>query len=333
MFVKNSPTIADTISSEGQTRRASIRYRHNLPQMAGGLFITDGGMETSLIFLQQVELPHFASFVLLTSSEGRQQLTRYYERFLALARQHGTGFVLDTATWRANPDWAQRLGFNLSRLKEVNTAAVDLCVQLREAWGGTTSRIVINGVIGPRGDGYKAGRMDPAQAAAYHAFQAGVFADSEVDMVTATTMNTVNEAIGITHVAQAHQLPCAISFTVETDGYLADGNSLRAAIELTDEATDGAPLYYMINCAHPAHFERSLQQGEKWVERILGVRANASSKSHADLDEATELDAGDPVALGEDYRRLKANFPTLRILGGCCGTDFRHIEQICLACG
>lgn len=174
--------------------------------------------------------------------------------------------------------------------------------------------------------------MEADEAEDYHAYQISVFDGTEADMVSAITMNTVNEAIGIARAAKAHQMPCVVSFTVETDGRLADGTSLRTAIEETDEATDGSPIYYMINCAHPSHFEQALKRGERWIERIYGIRANASAKSHAELDEATELEAGDPVALGEDYRRLTANFPAIRILGGCCGTDHRHIEQICFRC-
>jgi len=308
------------------------KYRKNLPQMAGGLFLSDGGMETSLIFLQQVDLPHFASFVLLSSDEGRQHLIRYYENFLPIARKHRAGFLLDTATWRANLDWGELLGYDRSALKAANEAAVSLCSGLRKQWETPESPIVINGVIGPRGDGYKAGRMEAVEAEDYHAYQISVFDGTEADMVSAITMNTVNEAIGIARAAKAHQMPCVVSFTVETDGRLADGTSLRTAIEETDEATDGSPIYYMINCAHPSHFEQALKRGERWVERIYGIRANASAKSHAELDEATELEAGDPVALGEDYRRLTANFPAIRILGGCCGTDHRHIEQICFRC-
>lgn len=307
------------------------KYRTNLPQMAGGLFLSDGGMETALIFLQGMELPHFASFVLLDSAEGRAKLTEYYETFLPIARNRGAGFVLDTATWRANPDWAPLTGYDLPALKAANERAVELGARLRATWETPATPIVINGAIGPRGDGYKAGRMEAEEAEDYHSFQAGVFARSEADMVSAITMNTVNEAIGVARAAEAHDMPCAVSFTVETDGRLVDGTSLRAAVERTDEATGGSPVYYMINCAHPSHFEQALKRGETWIERIQGVRANASAKSHAELDEATELDAGDIADLGQRYRRLTASFPSMRVLGGCCGTDHRHIHAICEA--
>ncbi len=307
------------------------KYRNNLPQMGGGLFLSDGGMETALIYLQGVDLPHFASFVLADSAEGRAQLTEYYETFLPLAQRRGTGFVLDTATWRASPDWAPLLGYDLPALKAVNERAVELGAGLRTKWETPATPIVLNGAIGPRGDGYKAGRMEAHEAEDYHSFQVGVFAGTQADMVSAITMNTVNEAIGVARAAKAHAMPCVVSFTVETDGRLVDGTSLRAAVEATDEATDGSPVYYMINCAHPSHFEDALKRGEAWVNRIYGIRANASAKSHAELDESTELDVGDIADLGRRYRQLTASFPSMRVLGGCCGTDHRHIHAICEA--
>ncbi len=309
------------------------RYRNDLPQMAGDLFLSDGGMETALIFHQGQELPHFASFVLLDSAAGRAELIRYYEQFLPIARDRGAGFVLDAATWRANPDWGRLLGVDLSRLKAINVAAIDLIAALRDRWETPATPIVLNGVIGPRGDGYKAGRMEAGEAEDYHAIQVDAFAATQADMVSAITMNTVNEAVGIARAAKAHAMPCVVSFTVETDGRLADGTTLRAAIEATDDATDGSPAYYMVNCAHPTHFESALTAGERWVERIYGIRANASAKSHAELDEAETLDVGDMVDLSRRYRALTQAFPQMRILGGCCGTDHRHLAAIYEACG
>ena len=202
---------------------------------------------------------------------------------------------------------------------------------MREKWETPTTPCVINGVIGPRGDGYKSGRMEADEAAEYHALQVSAFAETAVDMVSAITMNTVNEAVGIARAAKAHAMPCVISFTVETDGKLADGTGLRAAIEAVDRATGRYPLYFMINCAHPTHFDDALERGEPWVGRIWGIRANASAKSHAELDESETLDEGDPVDLGSRYRALSSKNPAIRIFGGCCGTDHRHIAAICEA--
>jgi homocysteine S-methyltransferase len=308
------------------------KYRNALPQMRGGTFLSDGGMETTLIFHDGLELPHFASFVLLDSEAGRQRLKRYYETYLEIARARDVGFILDSATWRANPDWAEKLGYGEQALKAINIASIALLEELRSEWESLTTPCVINGAIGPRGDGYKAGNMDAAEAEAYHAAQIAAFAEAGADMVSAYTLTNIDEAIGIARAAKVLSMPCAISFTVEIDGRLVTGKTLQEAIETTDRETGSYPLYYLINCAHPSHFEGALAVGEPWMKRIIGVRANASAKSHAELDESTTLDAGDPIDLGRRYRALRQRFPAMRILGGCCGTDHRHIAAICEAC-
>lgn len=308
------------------------KYRHALPQMQGGIFLSDGGMETSLIFHDGLELPHFASFVLLASEEGRQHLVRYYEQYLTIAQGRGVGFVLDSATWRANPDWGAKLGYGPQALRAANQDSVRLLEGLRSRWESAATPCVISGAIGPRGDGYKEGRMSAAEAEDYHSVQISAFAESAADMVAAYTLGTVEEAIGITQAAKAHGMPCAISFTVETDGRLVSGRSLREAVEIVDDETGGAPLYYMINCAHPTHFAQALEVGESWITRVHGVRANASTRSHAELDESETLDEGDPADLGRRYAALRRSFPTMRILGGCCGTDHRHVAAVCEAC-
>lgn len=304
------------------------RYRHRLPQIGGKLFLNDGGMETTLIFHDGVDIPHFASFTLLREREGRRRLKDYYARYLAIARRHGVGFVLDAPTWRANPDWGAVLGYGPEALAAANADAIDLMRELRDAHDTTDAPVVIAGVIGPRGDSYAAGRMDAAEAEAYHAPQIATFAATEADMVAAYTLSQIDEAVGIARAARAAGIPAAISFTVETDGRLISGPSLREAIESVDAATGGAPAYYLVNCAHPTHFAGALAEGGAWRERILGIKANASRCSHAELDEAETLDDGDPEDLGRLYRSLRASLPTLRVAGGCCGTDHRHVAAI-----
>lgn len=308
------------------------KHRNDLPQRRGGIFLTDGGMETTLIFHEGIELPHFAAFVLLDSPEGRQKLKQYYASYLAVARDHGVGFVLDSPTWRANPDWGAKLGYDASALRMVNSRSVAFLEELRADWERPGAPCVISGAIGPRGDGYKAGNMAAEEAEAYHQAQIAAFVEGGADMVTAYTLTSVNEAIGIARAARAHRIPAAISFTVETNGRLVKGETLREAIETVDRETDGSPEYFLINCAHPTHFEDALQAGEAWTGRIHGVRANASTKSHAELDESETLDSGDPSDLGQRYRNLRAAFPKMRVLGGCCGTDHRHAKAICDAC-
>jgi S-methylmethionine-dependent homocysteine/selenocysteine methylase len=286
-------------------------------------------METDLIFHGGFDLPDFAAFVLLDDERGVSALRDYYERYVAIAREHGVGLVLDTPTWRANPDWAARLGYSLPALAEDNRAGAALLEQIRAS---TTDDlpILISGCVGPRGDGYKAEQtMTASQAERYHAFQIAALTSSGVDMLTALTLTYADEAVGIVRAARSADAPVVISFTVETDGRLPSGQALGEAVEHVDEQTDGATAYFMINCAHPTHFERTLDDGGSWVERIHGLRANASTKSHAELDESDELDEGDPAALAASYRDLESRLPQLTVLGGCCGTDHRHINAIC----
>jgi S-methylmethionine-dependent homocysteine/selenocysteine methylase len=184
-----------------------------------------------------------------------------------------------------------------------------------------------------RGDGYvPAVAMTEQDAEAYHRAQVETFDGSAADMVCAITMNYVEEAIGIARAAQRADMPVAISFTVETDGNLPTGQALKAALEQVDEATSGYPCYYMINCAHPTHFEQVLTEDELWLGRIRGLRANASRKSHAELNDSPELDVGNPVELGKQYASLKQRLSRLNVMGGCCGTDHRHVKQIAEAC-
>jgi homocysteine S-methyltransferase len=312
---------------------ASPRYRHRLPQLEGRLFLTDGGLETTLIYHEGWELPIFQAFTLLESERGRAALRAYFDRYLSLAIEQGMGFVLESPTWRANPDWAAKVGLDREALAKLNRAAIDLMREVRDAHETERTPIVISGCIGPRGDGYDPGEiMSTEEAQAYHAWQVGVLQDAGADFVSAFTMNNINEALGVARAAKAAEVPCVISFTLETDGRLPTGDSLADAIEAVDAAGGQAPAYYMINCAHPTHFDHVLEDGAAWVNRLRGLRANSSRRSHAELDNATELDAGNPEELGSQYRNLLGRFPHLNVLGGCCGTDHRHVERISLAC-
>lgn len=303
-----------------------------LPRIDGPLYLTDGGLETTLVFHDGIDLPCFAAFPLLESDRGRSLLRAYFDPYLATARDHGVGFILDTATWRANPDWAEKLGYDAAALAKANRQASALARALRDEHAGDGA-ILVNGVVGPRGDGYQVGAtMTADEAARYHGEQVRIFRSEGLDMVTAVTMSYAQEAIGVANAARSQAMPVVVSFTVETDGRLPSGQSLGEAIGETDRRSGFYPLYYAINCAHPEHFETVLGQREPWTRRLGGLRANASRKSHAELDAATELDPGDPPELAADYRRLMTSHPTLRVLGGCCGTDHRHVAAICEAC-
>ncbi len=309
------------------------RRRNVLPQLSGTFFLTDGGIETTLIFHEGLTLPDFAAFHLFKTPEGEAALRKYFRTYAEIAKRFGTGLILESATWRANADWGQKLGYTPEALADANRRAVRLLEELRSEYETGKTPVVISGCLGPRGDGYVPDRaMSAQQAEAYHREQIETFADSAVDMACAITMNYVEEAVGIARAAQRADMPVAISFTVETDGKLPTGQTLKAALEQVDNATSGYPSYYMINCAHPSHFDEVLAEGETWVKRIRGLRANASRMSHAQLNEAPELDAGNATELGQEYADLKKRLPQLNVMGGCCGTDHRHIEQIASAC-
>jgi len=306
-----------------------------VPQQDGGWFLTDGGLETVLIFQEGIELPEFAAFVLLRSKTGREQLRRYFRRYLELAANTpGSGFVLESPTWRAGVDWGAKLGFDAAAMRTLNRDAIGLLGELRAEYAARIAGpIVVSGCIGPRGDGYIAGApmaLDDAQHV--HQPQVDALVDAGADMITAITMTTSAEGIGVARAAARAGRPSAISFTLETDGRLPSGESLRMAIEAVDAdaaaLNHAAPAYYMINCAHPSHFETVLEGLGEWRSRLRGVRANASRRSHTELDSATELDAGDPEELGRDYARLKSVLPNLCVVGGCCGTDHRHVAAM-----
>lgn len=302
-----------------------------LPQLVGDRpFLSDGGLETTIVFEHGVDLPEFAAFPLLDHDAGLATLTAYYTPFLDVADRNRSGFVLDTPTWRANLDWAARLGYDAIRLASINHRAVEFVRGLAD---GRTTPTVINGIIGPRGDGYVVdSSMTTAEAAAYHGLQARAFAEAGADMITATTMTYVEEAVGAVRAAIAVGLPVAVSFTVETDGRLPSGQPLGEAIIEVDQVTNGAPAYFMVNCAHPTHFLDVLDTSAEWTDRIRGVRANASPASHAELDEATELDRGDIDQLGSLYRELRTRLD-LRVIGGCCGTDHEHVAHLAAVVG
>jgi S-methylmethionine-dependent homocysteine/selenocysteine methylase len=310
-----------------------MTYRDHLPQLDGGLFLTDGGIETVLIFQKGIDLPLFAAFDLLKDEAGTETVRRYYEPYVALARERGLGFVLESPTWRASPRWATEIGYGANELDGLNRKAIALLEEIRRDRENGGPPVVISGCVGPQDDGYKPAELLSVDAAQeYHSAQIRTFAGTAADMVTAITMTYVEEAIGIARAASEAGTPAAISFTVETDGRLPSGQDLGSAIDEVDAEIGAAPAYFMINCAHPTHFEAVLEEGAGWCERIRGLRANASTMSHAELDEATKLDDGDPADLGARYAKARELLPNLNVVGGCCGTDHRHVAEIRDAC-
>ncbi len=309
------------------------KYRKDLPQLTSDLFLTDGGLETTLIFHNGLELPYFAAFDLLKNGKGREHLYEYFSTYAHIARDHNVGIILESATWRASSDWGKKLDYSRESLADINHRAIELLQDIRNEYENEKNKIVISGCVGPRGDGYDlADIKSEEEAELYHRTQIETFSETNADLVTALTLTYAEEAIGLARAAKSAAMPIVISFTVETDGKLPSGQTLKDAIEEVDKATNNTPVYYMVNCAHPTHFEEELSAGEPWLQRLRGIRANASAKSHAELDEAVELDDGNPVELGSQYSKLRRKFRNLNVLGGCCGTDHRHIEEIFKAC-
>ena len=309
------------------------KYRSDLPQLGQQVFLTDTGLETTLIFRDGFDLPSFASFVLLTSEEGRERLSQYYRTHADIANSVGAGFIFESVGWRANKDWGDQLGYSTASLNQANRDSIDLMAVVQREYDSSGMTTVLSGCVGPRGDAYSPSTIMTAdEATTYHRDQIRTYSETAADMISALTMTYDAEAIGVVRAAADLGMPVAISFTVETDGTLPSGMALGDAITSVDDATDAAAAYFMVNCAYPTHFDTVLDGGADWTRRIRGVRANASRKSHAELDESLELDDGNPIELAEEYARLLSRFSTFTVLGGCCGTDERHLQSIALTC-
>lgn len=296
----------------------------NLPWLSGR-YVSDGGLETSLIYDHGVDLPEFAAFPLVDHEAGRSTLRAYYDEYADVARDAGAGLTLESPTWRASPKWGAKVGYDAAGLDRVNRAAIELLQELRESYTDLPDVRII-GAVGPRGDGYVAGEtVDPSVAAEYHAAQVASFAAAGVDVVAAYTLTGPEEGVAIARAAHAAAVPVLIGFTVETDGHLPDGTPMREAIARVDAAE--RPDGFIINCAHPTHIAPGLDDGE-WLDRIVQVNPNASTLTHAELDAATELDPGDVGLLATSYAALRERLPHLAVIGGCCGTGPRHVAAL-----
>ena len=297
----------------------------SVPWLSHGRYVSDGGLETDLIFNRGVDLPEFASFPLVESARGRALLRDYYDGYAAVARRAGAGLTLEAPTWRANPAWGARLGYDEAAVDRVNRAAIAFLDEVRDSYSDLADVRII-GAIGPRGDGYIAnGEVDPDEAADYHRLQVEALAGAGADVIASYTITSAQEGAGIARAARRAGVPVLVGFTVETDGRLPDGTPLREAVALVE--ADNAPDGFVVNCAHPTHIAPALEAGE-WLGRIVQVNPNASTLSHAELDEAEELDSGDLALLTTSYDALRERLPHLAVVGGCCGTDTRHIAAL-----
>lgn len=306
---------------------------HQLPQLKGQMFVTDGGIETHMIFNEGQDVPDMSVYLLNMSEAGRNKMREYYRAYIPICQKAGQGFLFDTNTWRANPDWGKLVGYDAEKLAQANIRAVEFCQEMQAEFAAAGVPSIISGVIGPRRDAWQFDdKMTVEEAIAYHTPQIEAFASTDAGYVTAYTLTNVPEAIGIARAAQRAGLPVVLSFTLETDGNLPGGKPLAVAIAEVDAATVGYPAYYMINCVHPIHFAPVIRQSGEWVNRIGGLRVNASMMSHAELDESPTLDIGNISDLAQRYQRVLPLLPNIRVIGGCCGTDHRHIGAIAETC-
>ncbi|MDF1755461.1 MAG: homocysteine S-methyltransferase family protein [Verrucomicrobiales bacterium] len=310
-----------------------MKYRKITERLDDKICLTDGGLETELVFDHGIDLPAFASFTMFERPDGESIFLNYLQPYIDLAEEKGFAFQLVDSGWRANSDWGRKLGLNADQLEAIIRRSGEMMVKIREKNETPDSPMPIVGCIGPRGDGYVPGeKMSVDEAMSYHHAQIRILADTEADSITAMTLNYPEEAIGIIEAARDNRMPVMISFTVETDGRLPGGETLRDAIARCDAASGSYATGYMINCAHPSHFREQLAEDGPELTRIKGIRANASRRSHEELDNSTELDRGNPAELGAEMEALMKLLPNLQVVGGCCGTGIAHVKAIAEQC-
>lgn len=294
-----------------------------LPHQTDQRFLVFAATGTDLIFNRGVELPGFASFPLVEDPDVQPIIVDQMRELMKVSAESELGCIIDTLTWMANRDRAAPLGYDADRLATLNRKAVALMCELREE--DPRDDVLVALCIGPSRDAYA--RLEPMNvetARAYHRVQIGSVADAGIDLVNACTFNQIEEAAGAVLAAKDCGVPISVSFVVETDGCLDNGTGLEQAIDRVDELTGNAAAYFMVNCAHPDHFSHVLTGHP----RLKGMAVNASRCSHAELDDATELDDGDPQELGAQVAQLVRKFPHISVIGGCCGSDFRHMREM-----
>ncbi len=302
-------------------------HRETLPQLDGRLMTCGGGFETWLQYIDGFELRHFCAFELLDDERGRACLTDYHRKLIEAAVENGFGVINEGLHYRASRDWGDLIGFSREALAEINVRGIEFYRDLAREYHSDRTPMIIGGCIGPQGDAYGTGRTpDAAEAEDYHSEQIIVLRDAGADLVSAWTFSSVEEAIGFARAAKAAGIPSVISFILK-GRTLRDGATLEAAVTRIDAATDGAPAYYAVNCAHPTEFGPGLTDGD-WTRRLGGFMPNAVAMELLSLCRLGHLEDGDPEELGGQMATLSRRFPHVNVWGGCCGTDARHIGQI-----
>ena len=297
-------------------------------QREGQFFLTDGGIETEIMYKWGFELPHFAMYPLLDNPDAMAAMRGMYRRYLDVAARHRLSALMGGLDYRASSDWGALLGYSREALAEANFRSIAFLRELADEYVADIPQILIAGYIGPRGDAYRINRtITAAEAEDYHAVQLATLKAADVDLAWALTFNNTPEAIGVARAAARIGVPLAISFTLNSASRLSSGPSLAQAVETVEAETGGTPAFYSLNCSHPVEFEPALTAGD-WIGRVRGFRPNASKMDKIALCKLGHLEEGDPVELGRLMGALARRYPHMDVWGGCCGTGDVHLDQI-----
>ncbi|MBW2409401.1 MAG: homocysteine S-methyltransferase family protein [Deltaproteobacteria bacterium] len=291
------------------------------------VILTEGAVIERLRRDPAVELdPYIANAGLIYDQAGKQAMTRIYRQYIDIASRYRLPMIVSAPTWRASSERINKSAYS-GRETMVKDCA-DFINRIRQDVSQSADCIYIAGLIACRGDSYEPREALTAdKAEAYHRLQAQELAHAGVDFILAATLPAVSEALGIAAALSQCAIPYSLSFVIRSDGRVLDGTPLQAAIEKIDAAVNPGPLFYQINCVHPAIFRKAIEQSEPGFDRLLGLQANTSEKSPEELDGLGYLDTSEPEEFAESMLALHTHFG-LKIIGGCCGTDHRHIEEI-----
>lgn len=273
--------------------------------------------------------PDIANAGMVYDENGAAILASIYREYIETAKPFDLPIVILTPTWRASGERLERAGF---LGKDVNRDCFEFLARVRDGYGMYAEKILVGGILSCRGDAYNtADALDADEAQAYHAYQVGRLASAGVDFLLASTIPASKEAAGMAAVMAECGLPYIISFIIRPSGKLLDGTPLVEAIAEIDVSVSPQPTAYMLNCVHPANARRTIAAGPnnsaQLKSRLIGLQGNASRMSPEELDGRVELDADPPERWARAMLSLHDDFD-MRILGGCCGTDNRHIARL-----
>lgn len=301
----------------------------SFPEQKPGLYyLTEGGVETEILYKWGYELPHFAMFPLLERSDARSVIRDMYKRYLDVTARYGLAALMGGFDYRASPDWGAKLGYSRQGLHDATIGSIEFLRELAGEYQGALSDTRIMGYVGPRGDAYLGkSRMSVEESRDYHSVQVQTLKTAKVDLITAMTFNAIDEAIGVVEACRAADIPVSISFSLDSSHHLNTGPSLKDAIAQVDAATDHYTSFFGLNCSHPYEFEPAIDETD-WMKRVRVIRPNAAKMDKISLCKLGHLEEGNPVELGQQMASVLDRFPHMDIWGGCCGTCETHLEEI-----